>query len=112
MDRKIIGIGIGAVLVIGLVAIMGSVFAQNTRSEASAGFNDADNDGLCDNAGSGNCQYRNQASGGFVDADGDGNCDNAANCPMQNANGGCCGTGGCQRLKEGFKGGCHRASAE
>ena len=111
MDRKIIGIGIGAVLVISLVAIMGFAFAQAPKSTVSAtGFVDADNDGVCDNAKSGNCQYANQA-GGFVDADNDGVCDNAANCPLHNANGGCTGSGGCAGHSAGFSGGCHRIAA-
>jgi len=107
MDRKIVGIGIGAMLVISLVAIMGFAFAQNTETAPATGFVDADNDGICDNAGS--CQYKEQA-GGFVDADGDGVCDNAANCPRHTATGGC--NGGCGRHSAGFTGGCHRALTE
>ena len=107
MDRKIIGIGIGAVLVISLVAIMGFALAQGSENKVAAtGFVDADNDGVCDNAKSGSCPYANQA-GGFVDADNDGVCDNAANCPMHNTNGGCGGSGGCARHAGGFTGGCH-----
>ncbi len=62
MDKKILGIGIGAFLTIGFLAIMGVAFAHQD-------FVDADNDGICDNAG----------NRGFVDADNDGICDNAAN---------------------------------
>jgi len=105
MDRKIAGIGIGAMLVIGLFTIMGFAFAQNTETAPATGFVDADKDGVCDNAG--NCPYREQA-GGFVDANGDGVCDNAANCPRHTATGGCHGSEGCPRMKEGFRGGCHR----
>jgi len=105
MDRKIIGIGIGAVLVIGLIAIMGFAFALDSKTIPATGFIDADNNGVCDNAGS--CQYANQA-GGFVVADNNGVCDNATNCPMYNANGGCHGSEGCPMMKGGFKGGCHQ----
>jgi len=108
MDRKIVGIGIGAVLVISLIAIMGFTLAQEPKAAVTAtGFVDADNDGICDNAKSGSCQYADQV-GGFVDANNDGACDNAANCPMHTANGGCGGSGGCARHSAGFKGGCHR----
>jgi len=109
MDRKIAGIGIGAMLVIGLVAIMGFAFAQNSETVPAARFIDADNDGICDNAG--DCPYKEQA-GGFVDADSDGICDNAANCPMHQNRGGCHGSEGCPMMKEGFKGGCHRIATE
>jgi len=111
MDRKIIGIGIGAVLVISIVAIMGFAFAQDSKTVPATGFIDADNDGVCDNAKSGSCPYANQA-GGFVDADNDGVCDNAANCPMHQNRGGCHGSEGCPMIKEGFRGGCHRATTE
>jgi hypothetical protein len=108
MDRKIIGIGIGAVLVISLVAIMGFAFAQQPKSVvAGTGFVDADKDGVCDNAQSGNCPYAKQA-GGFVDADKDGVCDNAANCPKHDADGGCHGSGGCPGHTGGVTGGCHK----
>ena len=109
MDRKIIGIGVGAMLVISLVAMMGFAFAQDTKTVPATGFVDANNDGICDNMQSGNCPYRDQV-GGFVDADGDGVCDNAANCPMHTANGGCQGSGGCARHSAGFTGGCHRVT--
>ena len=105
MDRKLIGIGIGAVLVVSLIAIIGFTFAQEQRpTVATPGFIDADNDGVCDNAG--NCPYASEA-GGFVDTNDDGLCDNAANCPMHNANGGCHGTGGCTGHASGFVGRCH-----
>jgi len=86
MDRKIIGMGIGAVLVISLVAIMGFALAQGSENKVAAT--------------------------GFVDADNDGVCDNAANCPMHQNKGGCHGSEGCPMMKEGFKGGCHRIAAE
>ena len=105
MDRKIIGIGIGAMLVISLFATMGFAFAQDSTTTPTTGFVDANNDNICDNAG--NCSYKDQA-GGFVDADGNGICDNAANCPMHNTNGGCGGSGRCARHSTGFAGGCHR----
>jgi len=105
MDRKIIGIGMGAMLVISLVAIMGFAFAQNSETAPTTGFIDADNDGICDNAG--DCPYKEQA-GGFVDADSDGICDNAANCPMHQNRGGCHGFEGCARHAAGFEGGCHQ----
>jgi len=108
MDRKIAGIGIGAVLVIGLFAIMGFAFAQNAQMATRAGFIDADNDGVCDHAG--DCPYKEQA-GGFEDADGDGVCDKAANCQKHHNRGGCLGSEGCPKMKEGFKGGCHRIAA-
>ena len=108
MERKIIGMGIGAMLVIGLFTIMGLAFAQDSETVPATGFIDADNDGVCDNAG--DYPYRDQA-GGFADADGDGVCDNAANCPMHTANGGCQGSGGCARHSAGFTGGCHRIAA-
>ena len=108
MNRKIAGIGIGAMLVISLVAIMGFAFAQDsTGTPPTTGFVDADNDGVCDNAG--NCPYKDQA-GGFVDADGNGVCDNAANCPRHTATGGCQGAGGCGTHSTGFTGGCHRTA--
>jgi len=108
MDRKIMGIGIGAVLVIGLIATMGFAFAQASEKKVAAtGFVDADNDGICDNAQSGSCPYANQ-TGGFVDTDNDGVCDNAANCPMYNSNGGCHGSSECARHAGGFAGGCHQ----
>ena len=88
MDRKIAGIGIGVMLVIGLVTIIGFAFAQDTETAPATGFVDADNDGVCDHAG--DCPYREQA-GGFVDADNDGVCDNAANCPMHQNGRGCNG---------------------
>ena len=110
MDRKIAGIGIGAMLVIGLVAIMGFAFAQEPKAAITpTGFVDANNDGICDNAQSGNCPYANQ-TGGFVDANNDGVCDNAANCPMHQNKGGC--NGGCARHAAGFAGGCHRVATE
>jgi hypothetical protein len=105
MDRKIAVTGIRAVLVISLFAITGFAFAQGTETAPAAGFVDANNDGVCDNAS--DCPYREQA-GGFADADSDGNCDNAANCPMHQNRGGCHGSEGCPMMKEGFKGGCHR----
>lgn len=103
MDRKIAGIGIGAILVIGLFAIMGFAFAQDQDTAPANGFVDADGDGVCDNAG--DCPYKEQA-GGFVDADNDGVCDNAGSCPMHQNGGGC--NGGCGRHSAGFTGGCHR----
>ena len=106
MDRKMTGIGIGAVLMIGLLAIVGFATAQKSDAVDSTRFIDVDNDGVCDNAGS--CQYKDQA-GGFADANGDGVCDNIANCPMHQNTGGCHGSEGCPRMKEGFKGGCHNA---
>lgn len=109
MDRKIAGIGIGAMLVIGLVAIMGFAFAQGAETAPTTGFVDDDNDGICDNAG--DCPYKEQA-GGFVDADGDGICDNAANCQKQHNKNRCHGSEGCLKMKEGFKRGCHRIAAE
>jgi hypothetical protein len=110
MDRKVIGMGIGAMLVISLAVVMGVVFAQEPKQVTTTGFIDANNDGVCDNAQSGNCPYGNQANG-FVDANNDGICDNAANYPMHTGNGGCHGTEGCPRMKEGFRGGCHRLTA-
>jgi len=108
MDRKIIGIGVGTVLVIGLFTIMGFAFSQEPKAISTpTGFVDANNDRICDNAQSGSCPYANQ-TGGFVDANNDGVCDNAANCPMHNANVGCSGSGGCTRHAAGFAGGCHQ----
>jgi len=104
MDRKVIGMGIGAVLVIGLLAMIGFVSSQEAKA-ASVGFVDANNDGVCDNAQSGNCPYH---ATGFVDANNDGVCDNAANCPIHQNIGGCHGSEGCPRMKEGFGGGCHQ----
>ena len=65
----------------------------NSLSSRSAGFVDADNDGVCDNRGSGSgagfvdadndgvCDNRGSGSGaGFVDADNDGVCDNRGSC--------------------------------
>jgi len=78
MDRKVVGIGIGAVLVISLLAIVGFALAQGSENKVAAT--------------------------GFVDADNDGVCDNAANCPMHNANEGCHGSEGCPMMK----GGCHQ----
>lgn len=101
MDRKIFGIGTGAILVVSLIAILGFVFAQN--SEKGTGLVDADNDGVCDNAE--DCPYKDRV-GSFVDADGDGVCDNAANCQMHKNKFGCHGTEGCPAHTEGFKGGC------
>jgi hypothetical protein len=109
MDRKIIGIGIGAVLVISIIAMMGFAFAQDSKKVPATGFIDDNDDGVCDNAG--DCPYKEQA-GGFVDADGDGVCDNAANCPMHQNRGGCHGSEGYPMMKEGFKGGCHRIATE
>lgn len=108
MDQKIAGIGIGAMLVIGMFAIMGFAFAQNSGTAQTKGFIDADNDGVCDNAG--DCPYKEQA-GGFADADGDNVCDNAANCQKHMNRGGCHGSEGCPMIKEGFKGRCHRIAA-
>jgi hypothetical protein len=108
MDRKIIGIGIGAVLVISIIAMMGFAFAQDSKTVPATGFIDANDDGVCDNAG--DCPYKEQA-GGFADADGDGVCDNAANCPMHQNRGGCHGSGGCPMMKGGFKGGCQGIAA-
>ncbi len=74
------------------------------------GFQDTDGDGACDT--SGDCPHKEEA-GGFADADGDGACDNAADCPMHHYKGGCHGAEGCPRMKEGYRGGCHRiASSE
>ncbi len=106
MDKKIAGIGIGAMLVIGLFTIMGFVFAQDTETATTPGFVDADGDELCDNAG--DCPYKEQA-GGFVDADADGICDNAANCQKHQIREGCHGSEGCSRIKDGSRGGCHRS---
>ena len=103
MDRKIIGIG--AMLVIGMIAIVGIAFAQDSKTVPATGLIDANNDGVCDNAD--NCPYRDQA-GGIVDSDGDGVCDNAANCPMYKTNGGCHGSSECARHAGGFAGGCHQ----
>jgi len=100
MDQKLIGMCIGAMLVIGLFAGLSVTMESALAQEAAAGFVDADNDGICDNAQSGNCPYKNQANG-FSDADGDGLCDNAANCPMHQ------NRGGCPRMREGFNCGCH-----
>ena len=129
MDRKIIGIG--AMLVIGMIAIVGIAFAQGSKTVPvtgvigannegvcdnagncpyrghAGGFVDSDGNGVCDNAQSANCPYANQ-TGGFVDANNDGVCDNIANCPMHQNIGGCHGSGGCPRMKEGFKGRCHQ----
>ena len=111
MDRKLMGIGIGAMFVIGLIAIMGFAFAQDSKAiGVTTGFIDVNNDGICENAQSGSCPYTNQ-TGRFVDANNDGVCDNAANCPMYNTNSGCSGSGGCARHSTGFAGGCHRTTA-
>ena len=77
MDLKIISIS--AIFVISLFTIIGIAFAQNF--ELVTGFIDANNDGVCDNAG---------------------------DCPMHNANGRCSGSGGCARHSTGFAGRCHR----
>lgn len=107
MDRKIIGIGIGVMLVISIIAVMGFAFAQEPQTTTSKDLVDADNNGICDNAKSGNCPYANQA-GDFVDTDNDGACDNAGNCPMHNPNGGC--ASGCAKHSAGSTGGCHRTA--
>ncbi len=127
MDRKIAGIGIGAMLVISLVAIMGFAFAQNSNIAPATGFVDADGDEVCDNFadvdGDSICDHKGQRDG-FADADNDGVCDNAENCPMHQDNkrsmqkdhnkrmGGCHGSEGCPKIKEGFKRGCHRVTTE
>ena len=129
MDRKMIGIG--AMLVIGMIAIMGIAFAQDSRTvpatgvidannegvcdntdncpyrSQAGGFVDSDGNGVCDNAQSGSCPYANQTDG-FVDANNDGVCDNIANCPMHQNIGGCHGAEECPRIREGFKGRCHQ----
>ena len=61
MDRKIAGIGIGVMLVIGLVTIIGFAFAQDTETAPATGFVDADNDGVCDNAA--NCPMHQNGRG-------------------------------------------------
>jgi hypothetical protein len=104
MDRKIAGMGVGVMLIIGLVTLIGFVFAQNT--ETTTQFVDADNDLVYDNAA--NCPYKKQA-GGFVDVDADGVCDNVANCPGRTAKEGCKGAGGCGRNTAGFTGRCHKS---
>ncbi len=109
MDRKIVGIGIGAILVIGLLTLTGFAFAQGTETVPAAGFVDADEDGVCDNAG--DCPYKEQA-GGFADADEDGVCDNAGDCLRHQNGRGCHGAEGCPKMKDGFRGRCHRAAAE
>ncbi len=108
MDRKIAGIGIGAMLVIGLFATMGFAFSQNTGTSPASGFIDTDGDGICDNAG--DCSYKEQA-GRFLDVDGDGICDNAADCSMHQNRDGCRASEDCPRMKEGIRGGCHRIAA-
>ena len=108
MERRIIGIGIGAILLISLVAIVGISLAQNSEKAPATGFIDADNDGVRDNAG--DCRYRNPA-GGFVDANGDGVCDNAANCPMHQNRGVCHGSERCPGMNAGAEGGCHTISS-
>ncbi len=115
MNEKIVGMSIGALLIVALFASIGVAFAQDSEgapdseTEAvsaaapGAGYVDADDDGVCDNAG--DCPYKE--SGGFADADGDGVCDNSDNCQMRQKKGGCHGSEGCIRMKDGFKGGCH-----
>ncbi len=114
MDRKIAGIGIGAMLVIGLFTIMGFAFAQDSET-AATGFVDADGDEVCDNFvdadGNGVCDHKGQGKS-FVDADGDNVCDNAANCQKQHKKSRCHGSEGCLKMKEGFKRGCHRVATE
>jgi hypothetical protein len=102
MHRKIMGIGIGAILTLSLLVIIGIAFAQESGTTPSTGFVDTDGDGVCDNAGS--CPYKDE-SAGFVDTDGDGVCDNAGSCQMRQVNGGCGKSGGC-------KGGCQRHATE
>ncbi len=109
MTRKIAGISIGAMFIIGLFVTMGFAFAQEPETAQTIKFIDAGNDGVCDNAG--NCLYTEQA-GGFEDADDDGICDNAGDCSMHNSIRGCHGSEGCPKMKEGSKEGCHRVATE
>ena len=107
MNQKIMGIIAGVIITIAIIGAIGFVYAQQTASNVVAkgtSFVDADNDGVCDHAQSGDCPYKNQANG-FVDANNDGVCDNAANCPMHNSNGGCHGSEGCPMRNKA--GGCH-----
>jgi len=100
MNQKIMGIIAGIFVALVVMGAIGFVYAQQTAADNSnvvakgTSFVDADNDGVCDHAQSGDCPYKNQANG-FVDANNDGVCDNAANCPMHNSNGGCHGSEEC-----------------
>ncbi len=105
MDRKLAGMGIGAMLVIGLVTIMGFAFAQGPETTQATEFVDVDGDGVCDNAG--DCPYKGQV-GGFVDENGNGVCDNTTNCQKHQNRGKCHGSEECPRMKEGFRGEYHR----
>ncbi len=126
MDRKIAVIGIGAMFVVGLFATMGFAFAQETENAPATGFVDEDSDDVCDNFvdgdGDGVCDNKGQREG-FADADGDGECDYAGDCPMHQDKersmqkyhkrmGGCHGSEGCPKMKDGFKEGCHRVATE
>ena len=119
--------GIALALTLGLTQVSGTAVRGNARPMMSqskccqACFVDTDNDGICDNRGSGNfvdadgdgiCDNRgsgkfvdadgdgicdNRGSGNFVDADGDGICDNRGS-----GNGACRGNGG-NRCGQGKK---------
>lgn len=90
---------------------MTTVLAQNSKetavqqSPAVSAFVDENGDGICDNAGSGQCRGNGQ---GYVDANNDGICDNAGN--RQNyidAD----GNGVCDNAETGVRmGSCHRAN--
>ena len=111
MNQKIMGIIAGIIIAIAIIGAVGFVYAQQIANKGNnvitkgTGFVDTNNDGVCDNAQSGDCPYKNQANG-FVDANNDGVCDNAANCPMHNSNGGCHGSEECPYGKVG-KMNCH-----
>lgn len=122
----IVGIGVGAVLVLSLIAIMGFAVAQNNENvQIASGFDTntvessvaASSVNTCANGGSCGCGKK---ATGFVDANNDGVCDNAGTCAMNAQKGGCSGNcggscggsaGSCGAKASGSGCGCKKAVA-